>query len=128
MMEDEGKSLAEQQLESQQRAYSVGLRYGYMDARAGRPQTPVTSRQMGLSGREAELYDQGHRESYDRYMASLNEPGHHLSVPGPMPDERIMVTSAGKTFVNAGGVLVVMATGPDGVARSYPADVVRVVR
>lgn len=127
-MEEDHKTLGEQQLESQQRAYELGLRYGYIDARVARPGMVTTSAQMGLSGRVAELYDQGHRESYDRYMASLNEPGHHLSVPGPMPDERIMVTSAGKTFVNAGGVLVVMATGPDGVARSYPADVVRVVR
>lgn len=131
-MEEDRKTLGERRAESQQRAYELGLRYGYIDARAGRPGLRSASSQMGLSGREAELYDQGWHESYDAYMRALNEPGHHLSVPGQHPLERASATSTGRTRVahNTGVAVLQVEVMLDGgtVSLWLPADVVRVTR
>lgn len=125
---DNDKSLAEQQLESHQRAYELGLRYGYIDARTGRPNLLTTSAQMALSGREAELYDQGHQEAYDRHMASLSEPGHHVSVPSLVPGERTAATTTGHTKILNGVMYVeVMTEGATAPLWLY-VERVRVIR
>lgn len=125
---DPEKSLEEQQLESEQRAYELGQRYGYIDARTGRPGLLTTSRQMGLSGREAELYDQGHQEAYDRYMASLSEPGHPVSVPSLVPGERRAAITTGRTWIKDSVLFVEVMVEGGTVGLWLPADVVRVIR
>lgn len=127
---DEGKSLAEQQAESEQRAYELGKRYGHLDARSGvRRDLGHPADQMSLSGREAELYKKGWHESYDWFMHHLTEPGHHLSVPGLEPGERMLATTTGNTRTDADGLLHVEMLTPDGTSPIWLAvNLVRVIR
>lgn len=128
-MSDDDKSLAEQQLESQQRALELGRRYGMLDARAGRPDDVSTAAQMGLSGREAELYAQGHKERYDAYIAKLEVYGTVVSVPSLVPGERMSAVTTGHTRVTAMGDMFVEVATPGATTTLWlPVNRVMVIR
>lgn len=128
-MPDDDKSLAEQELESEQRAYELGQRYGVLDARAGRPDDLVTADKMGLSGRAAELYAKGHKERYDGYMAKLEVYGTIVSIPSLVPGERASATTTGHTRAAANGMMMVEVVTPGGTAPLWlPVDRVMVIR
>lgn len=106
--------MTESTLETRQRAYDTGLRYGRVDARAGL--TEPSSDPVAVVGELcADIWRRGWEEGYRVTMAPLLSPGHRVSVPSLVPGERLAAVVTGQTKVLKGIVCVECMT-PGGTA------------
>lgn len=91
--------------ETRARAYDTGLRYGYVDAKAGLPEP--TSDPVAIVGEDhADIWRRGWDEAHRLYMAPLSTPGTHVSIPSLVPHERIAASVTGRTKVVEGVIRV----------------------
>lgn len=86
----------ESTLETRQRAYDTGLRYGHLDAKAGLT-GPSTPAERVVAASCADVYQRGWRAGYGAYMAPLRTPGVRVSIPSLVPGERLPAWVTGQT-------------------------------